>query len=140
MLFLRHWGRKAASSPSAAGRTGFEAMCQPELPHNLLRAPPDIPLVDWEPEHHFSKGIIRRIMFFQANWLYGSGCADEIAARQHVSYPSGWQGALGTHLEEETKTALGECLVQQGSGGLPVPTGKDVMDKVDTLGAGWMCP
>lgn len=57
-----------------------------------------------------------------------------------MSYPSGWQGALGTHLEEETKTALAACPVQQGSGGLPVPSGKDAMDKGDTLGAGWMCP
>lgn len=56
-----------------------------------------------------------------------------------MSYPSGWQGALGTRLEEETKTALGECLVQHDSGAVPVPTGKDVMDKVDTLGADWMC-
>lgn len=64
MPFLRHWGWKAASSPSAAGRAGFEAIHQPELTHNLFRAPPDIPLVNWDPEHHSSKGIIKRIMFF----------------------------------------------------------------------------
>lgn len=57
-------GMEGSFFTSAAGRAGFEAMCQPELTHNLLRAPPDIPLVDWDPEHHFSKGIIRRIMFF----------------------------------------------------------------------------
>lgn len=30
-------------------------------------------------------------LFFQANWLYGSGRADEIPASRCVSYPYGWQ-------------------------------------------------
>lgn len=48
----------------AAGRVGDAAACQPELTCNLLWAPPDIPLVDWDPEHHCSKGIIRRVPVF----------------------------------------------------------------------------
>lgn len=41
------------------------------------------------------KVSLEESLFFQANWFYGSGRADEIAARRCVSYPSGWQGASG---------------------------------------------
>lgn len=64
MPVVGQWGWRTAPSPGAAGRAGDAAMCQPELTRNLLRASPDIPLVDWDPEHHCSKGIIRRVPVF----------------------------------------------------------------------------
>jgi len=76
-----------------------------------------------------TKVSLEESLFFQANWFYGSGRADEIAARQRVSYPFGWQGAPGPSPRRRNKSCprcggTGGRQAWQGSGGLPVPVGK----------------
>lgn len=71
------------------------------------------------------KVSLEESLFFQANWFYGSGRADEIAARQCVSYPSGWQGASGLSPRRRNKNCprcggrFGRALV-----GCPCPLGR----------------
>ncbi|XP_053938984.1 uncharacterized protein LOC128853953 isoform X2 [Cuculus canorus] len=101
------------------------------------------------------KVSLEESLFFQANRLCGSGCADETAAGRRVSYPSGWQGASALAVEKKHNLPSarwhpgeaqrdGLCPRDGALGAVQPWKGSLVLwgclGWVGTAGAGWMCP